>query len=59
MHRQGYDLQLTQYDEGAGGPPSTRPEWTTVPPVRLGRAGNGRHGERCRWQHGTLCARYT
>jgi hypothetical protein len=27
MHRQGYDLQLTQYDEKVGARPSTRVGW--------------------------------
>ena len=29
MHRQGYDLQLTQYDD-RGWPLSTRPGWSTL-----------------------------
>ncbi len=45
MHRQGYDLQLTQYGE-AGARPFTRPAWST--PLRARRApdGSARRGTR-------------
>src|SRR5262245_65946230 len=37
MHRQGFDLQLRQYDERDGGRPFTRREWNTRPRARRAR----------------------
>jgi len=46
MHRQGYDLQLTQYDERGWRATFTRAGWSTAPRVPAGLAGRKHHGGR-------------
>src|SRR5215470_19650369 len=46
MHRQGCDLQLTQYDAEVGARRSTRPAWSTRPPTRPAPRGSRRRGTR-------------
>jgi len=50
MHRQGYDLQLTQYDEQAGARRSTRPGWSTHRPVQPPPHSSAHRGGQCRAQ---------
>src|SRR5262245_38228882 len=44
MHRQGYDFQLTQYDERVGARRSTRPAWSTARRARRAPRGSARRG---------------
>ena len=46
MHRQGFDLQLTQYDERGWGRRSTRPAWSTRPRARPAPRGSALRGAR-------------
>jgi len=51
MHRQGYDLQLTEYDE-RGARRSTRAGWSTPRPARPAQRGSRRRGKPCRARRG-------
>src|SRR2546422_11444493 len=57
MARQGYDIQLTRYDEE--GWRSTRPGWSMHPPVRRAPAGSARHGTRRSARRGRHSGRRT
>jgi hypothetical protein len=46
MARQGFDLQLTRYDERAGARRSTRPGWSTCRRARPAPDGSARRGKR-------------
>jgi hypothetical protein len=53
MARQGFDLQLTRYDDRAGELPSSQPEWNTVRRARRAPRGSGtpwRATQRAAWE---------
>jgi len=57
MARQGYDLQLTRYDQKGWRATFYRPGWSTHPRARPARVGNARRGGPCRVQRGRRCDR--
>src|SRR3979411_1469926 len=57
MHRQGYDLQLTQYDDRGWRPRSTRRGWSIHRRARPAPAGSERRGMRRNVQLGRRYAR--